>query len=67
MKMPNRKPRASVSEMQEVAATARTKSIMDALGKVTGTYNTVTLAYPKDHPRSLYKQQKKLLKQMQRA
>lgn len=67
MKMPNRKPRASVSEMEEVAGTSRTKPIFDAMGKVVGTYNTVTMAYPKDHPRYFYKQQKRLLKQMKRA
>lgn len=61
-KMTTKKPAGSVSEMKAVPGTTRTKRAFDHFGKVIGEVQTRTLAYPADHPRSLYKAAKKAAK-----
>ena len=64
MKVPFKKPSPDMrTGMEAVPHTLRTKEVKDGTGRVVGTYQTVTMAYPKGHPMEQYKRWKREHKQ----
>lgn len=66
MKFFMKKPKGSVKDMEVVPGTERVRRSFDALGKVTGAVETRTLRYPENHPRAIFKQEKKEWKKIKR-